>query len=165
MNNFFSSLKATGILQLGMSISFENDMVSVSILPKSTSEDKGLKKLKPLNLVATIAEMDSKFFEVVTKPLQSTKTVFENVQAYEASLKASKENTEGAKKQKDTVNKKVSTLKELVNGAKFNALREHSKAIKLANDVLALNPDHKEAKKILNEMKQYQEPQLFGHGD
>jgi len=161
MNNFFASLQKTGLLQFGMSVTFENEMVSVSILPKTISKDKGLKSLKPLNLSAAVEEMDNMFFEVIQKPLAQTKEVFSNVESYEVSLKTSENKTEGAKKQKDTIAKKNSALQTLIKSKDFNALKDFEKAIKIAKEILDLNPEHKEALKVIEQMSQYESPKLF----
>ncbi len=58
MNQFFSSLEKTGIRQLGLSITYTDGEVSVSVLPKSHADDKGLKSLRPLSLRANVEEMD-----------------------------------------------------------------------------------------------------------
>lgn len=161
MNNFFASLKQTGLLQFGMSVTYENDMVSVSILPKTISKDKGLKSLKPLSLRATVDEMDNMFFEAILEPLEQTKEVFSNVESYEASLKSSENKTEGAKKQKEKTSKKWTALQALIKEKDYNPMKDYKKALDMANEILALDPKHKEADKIRNQMSQYEEPQLF----
>ena len=161
MNQFFTSLKKTGIRQLGLSISYDNDKVSVSILPKSGAKDKGLDNLKPLNLCASVEEMDNRFFEVIAAPLAQTKGVFDNVESYEASLKASAEKTEVAKKKKESISKRFKALQNLMNGKDFNALKDHEKAMGMAKEILAQSPEHKEAKKIVQQMEQYESPNLF----
>lgn len=165
MSQFFSSLEKTGIRQLGLSITYTDGEVSVSVLPKSHADDKGLKSLRPLSLQASVEEMDSKFFEAVQSPLERTKTMFDSVEAYEASLKASEGRTAKAKKQKESIGKKSTALQNLIKEKDFNPMKDHEKAIKAAKEILALNPDHKEAKKVLEQMSQYESPNLFQDAD
>ena len=161
MNQFFASLKETGIQQLGMSITFENEMVSVSILPNS--KENKLKSMKPLVLSASIEEMDEKFFETIQKPLEKTRKAFDNVESYQASLKAkaSVVKTESAKKPKDSISKKYTELQTFIKGKNFNALKDHEKTTQMAKGILALNPEHKEAQKIVEQMAQYKSQNLF----
>jgi PRTRC genetic system protein E len=165
MNQFFSSLEKTGIRQLGLSITFADGRVSVSILPRAQADDNGLKTLRPLSLSASVEEMDDKFFEAVQRPLEWTKTIFDGVEAYEASLKASEGKTTMAKKEKESIGKKYATLQNLIKEKDFNPMIGHEKAIKMAKEVLALDPDHKEAKKIMDQMAQYESPNLFQDAD
>lgn len=165
MNQFFSSLEKTGIRQLGLSITYADGEVSVSLLPKSHVDDKGLKSLRPLSLQASVEEMDSKFFEAIQSPLERTKTMFDSVEAYEASLKASEGKTAKAKKQQESVGKKATALQNLIKEKDFNPMKDHEKAIKAAKEILAIDPDYKEAKKVLEQMSQYESPNLFQDAD
>jgi PRTRC genetic system protein E len=165
MNQFFSSLEKTGIRQLGLSITYTDGEVSVSVLPKSHADDKELKSLRPLSLRASVEEMDSKFFEAIQSPLERTKTMFDSVEAYEASLKVSEGRTAKAKKQKESVGKKATALQNLIKEKDFNPMKDHERAIKAAKEVLAIEPDHKEAKKVLEQMSQYESPNLFQDAD
>ncbi len=165
MNHFFSSLEKTGIRRLGRSISSTDGEVSVSVLPKSHADDKGLKSLRPLSLRASVEEMDSKFFEAIQSPLERTKTMFDSVEAYEASLKVSEGRTAKTKKQKESVGKKATALQNLIKEKDFNPMKDHERAIKAAKEILALDPDNKEAKKVLEEMSQYESPNLFQDAD
>jgi PRTRC genetic system protein E len=150
---------------LGLSITYTDGEVSVSVLPKSHADDKGLKSLRPLTLRASVEEMDSKFLEAVQRPLGRTKTMFDSVEAYEASLKASEGRTAMAKKQKESVGKKTTALQNLIKEKDFNPMKDHGRAIKAAKEILALDPDHKEAKKVLEQMSQYGSPNLFQDAD
>jgi PRTRC genetic system protein E len=161
MSHFFSSLEKTGIRQMGLSITFSDREVSVSVLPKSHADDKGLKSLRPLSLRASIEEMDSKFFEAVQRPLERTKTMFDSVEAYEASLKASEGRTAKAKKQKESVGKKTTVLQNLIKEKDFNPMKDHERVIKAAKEILVIDPENKEAKKVLERMSQYESPNLF----
>lgn len=161
MNHFFESLKNTGIKQFGLSITYDNEMVSVSILPKTNTKDKGLKSIKPLDLFASVKEMDAKFFEAIQKPMERTMTIFDSVKAYEESLKTSEGKTESAKKQKESIVKKNTALQKLLKEPSFNPLTDHKKAMDLAKEILALNAEHKEANKVIAQMAQYESPKLF----
>lgn len=161
MNHFFESLKNTGIKQCALSITYDNEMVSVSILPKINAKDKSLKSIKPLDLFASVKEMDEKFFEVIKKPMEQTMTVFDSVKAFEESLKVSESKTESAKKQKESIVKKNTVLQKLLKEPSFNPLTDHKKAIELAKEILTLDTEHKDAKKVIDQMAQYESPKLF----
>lgn len=161
MCDFFSSLKEMGISQIGLSITYDKNLVSVSLLPKSESNDKSLKKLKALTISLPVNDMDERFFEIINEPLEKTKVGFNNVEAYEKSLQDKLSKTESGKKQKESVSKDVKSLQEFVGKNGFNPLKDHKTAIEMAEKILAVNPNQKDAKKVIKDMSAYTEPSLF----
>ena len=161
MCEFFSSLKKMGISQIGLSLTYDKDLVSVSILPKSDSNEKTLKKLRALTISLPVSEMDERFFEIINEPLEKTKVGFNNVEAYEKSLQEKLNKTESCKKQKESVAKDVKSLQDFVGKNNFNPLKEHKTAIEMAEKILAVNPNQKDAKKVIKDMTPYTEPSLF----
>jgi len=161
MSNFFSTLRQTGIEQYGISISFDGDVVSVSVLPKSSAKDKALQSLKPLTLRGTISEVDDHFFQILQKPLEQTNALFRNTVAFERTLAETEQKTQQAKKRKESTSKKATELKKLLKDKNFNPMQDHQKATDLANDILKLDANHKEALKVQKDMKVYDNPQLF----
>lgn len=161
MSNFFSTLHQTGIEHYGISISFDGDAVSVSVLPKSSAKDKALQSLKPLTLRGTIKEVDDKFFEILQKPLDRTNTLFRNTVAFEQALKETEQKTQQAKKKKESTSKKATELKQLLKEKDFNPMIDHKKATVIANEILKIDPNHSEAKKVVKDMEAYESPKLF----
>lgn len=161
MNNFFSTLNQMGIEQYGISILFDDDTVSVSVLPKSSAKDKALQSIKPLTLRGTVAEVDEKFFQILQKPLEKTKALFRNTVSFENALEQTEQMTQQAKKKKESASKKATELKQLLKENGFNPMQDHKKAIDLAKAILKIDPEHKEAKKVIDDMKAYDNPQLF----
>ena len=161
MCEFFSSLKKMGISQIGLSLTYDKDLVSVSILPKSDSNEKTLKKLRALTISLPVSEMDERFFEIINEPLEKTKVGFNNVEAYEKSLQEKLNKTESCKKQKESVAKDVKSLQDFVGKNNFNPLKEHKTAIEMAEKILAVNPNQKDAKKVIKDMTPYTEPSIF----
>ncbi|HDZ15398.1 hypothetical protein LCGC14_1708960 [marine sediment metagenome] len=161
MNNFFSTLHETGIEQYGISISFDGDAVSVSVLPKSSAKDKALQSLKPLTLRGTVQEVDDKFFEILQKPLERTNALFRNTVAFEQALKETELKTQQVKKKKESTGKKTTELKQLLKEKDFNPMQDYKKATDIANEILKIDPNHKEALKVVKDMKAYESPKLF----
>lgn len=161
MTDFFSTLRQTGIEQFGISISFNEDMVSVSVLPKSSAEDKALQSLKPLTLRGNVTEVDEKFFQILQNPLEQTKTLLRNTVAFEKTLAETEQKTQQAKKKKESTAKKATELKQLLKEKDFNPMSDHKKATDLANEILKIDPNHKEAQKVIKDMKAYESPKLF----
>lgn len=161
MSNFFTTLKQVGIEQYGISILFDDDTVSVSVLPKSSAKDKALQSLKPLTLRGKVSEVDEKFFHLLQKPLEQTKALFRNTVAFEQSLKETEKKTQQGKKKKESASKKATELKQLLKEKGFNAMTDHKKATDIANAILKINPNHKEAQKVIKDMKAYESPKLF----
>lgn len=161
MSNFFSALQQTGIEQYGISILFDDDTVSVSILPKSSAKDKALQTLKPLTLRGNVGEVDEKFFQILQKPLKQTKTLFSNTVAFEQTLKETEQKTQQAKTKKESTTKKATELKQLLKEKDFNPMQDYKKATDIANEILKIDPNLKEAQKVIIDMKAYESPQLF----
>lgn len=40
-------------------------------------------------------------------------------------------------------------------------MSDHKKATDIANEVLKIDPDHKDAQKVIKDMKAYESPKLF----
>lgn len=161
MTDFFSTLRQTGIEQFGISISFNEDRVSVSVLPKSSAKDKALQSLKPLTLRGNVTEVDEKFFQILQKPLEQTKALFRNTVAFEKTLAETEQKTQQAKKKKESTSKKATELKQLLKEKDFNPMSDHKKATDLANEILKIDPSHQEAQKVIKDMKAYESPKLF----
>ena len=161
MTDFFSTLRQTGIDRFGISISYDGDTVSVSVLPRSNAKDKALQSLKPLTLRGNVTEVDEKFFHILQKPLEQTKSLFRNTDAFEEALKETEQKTQQAKKKKESTVKKTTELKKVLKEKGFNPMRDHKKAIDLANEILKIDSNHKEAQKVIKDMKAYESPQLF----
>ncbi|RKN83551.1 PRTRC system protein E [Ulvibacterium marinum] len=161
MTDFFSTLRQTGIEQFGISISFNEDTVNVSVLPKSSAKDKALQSLKPLTLRGNVQEVDEKFFQILQKPMQKTKALFRNTVAFEQTLAETEQKTQQAKKKKESASKKATELKQLLKATDFNPMTDHKKATDIANDILKIDPNHKDAQKVVKDMKVYESPKLF----
>lgn len=161
MSNFFSTLKQMGIEQYGISILFDDETVSVSVLPKSSAKDKALQSLKPLTLRGNVTEVDEKFFQILQKPLEQTNVLFRNTLAFEEALKETEKNTQQAKRKKESTAKKATELKQLLKEKDFNPMEDHKTATDLAKAILKIDPNHKEAQKVVKDMEVYESPNLF----
>jgi len=133
-------------------------------MPKTEAKDKGLKSLPPLSFRDSIQEMDANFLTAIQKPLQATEKAFNNVENYEKALEASKAKTEVGKKSKESTGKKFKELQDFKKGNSFNPLKDHEKATKIAEEILKIDANHKGATKVISDMKQYSNPQLFDYG-
>jgi hypothetical protein len=76
-------------------------------------------------------------------------------------LKETEQKTQRAKKEKESASKKATELKQLLKSNDFNPMQDHKKATDIANAVLKIDPNHKEAQKAIKDMKAYESPQLF----
>lgn len=157
--NFFTQMGNLNLKQITISMSFSAEDIMVSILPKSNSDDG--KKIQELNLTATAQELDDLFFEKITEPMTATKTFFSNIEQYNNSLKKAEDNSAHKKSVKDNVKALVTELNKLISNNSFNPLKEHKIAIEKANSILKLDANNKDAKKVLADMKPYNEPNLF----
>jgi len=161
MTNFFSTLQQTGIGQCALSISFDGETISLSLLPKTNATDKAFDTLKPITLKGTIEELDKHFFEIVQRPMEQAQGIIANTESFERNLKETQSKTAHAKQKKESVKKKSDELKALLKATDFNPMTDHEKATSLAETILTTQPDNKEALKVLADMKPYQQPALF----
>ncbi len=62
---------------------------------------------------------------------------------------------------KESTTKKATELKQILKEKNFNPMQDHKKATDIANEILKVDPDHKDAQKVIKDMKAYESPQLF----
>lgn len=160
---FFTQLAELRLAQvtLGFSFSADNDLITVSVLPKVNAKDEALKKVKPLTLTGTAEELDKEFFQHIQTPIESVSELYSNVKAFEQSVSKAKSSTEFAKKQKEKVKKELDKMQTYLKGKDFNPLKDYAEAIKLAKKVLDVDPKNKEALKTMETMTKYDKPTLF----
>lgn len=161
MEKFFKSLSETGIGQFTISVSYDGNDCAVSLLPKMDKGDDALKRLPPFTLKGGIGEIDAVFLERIKTPMEVTKTLLDNANAYLDDLRKAEERTKWAKDNKEQKKKAVDDLKSFIKGKGFNPLSDHKKAVELANKVIGLDKDNAMAKKTLADMKTYEQPSFF----
>ena len=93
--------------------------------------------------------------------MEQTKALFRNTVAFEKALAETEQKTQQAKKKKESTTKKVTELKQLLKEKDFNPMSDHKKATDIANEILKIDPNHKEAQKVIKDMKAYESPKLF----
>jgi len=125
--NFFQSIAALNV-QGGWALNITNDVtgkwvVSVLFYNDSVGDD-ARKRVPPIILKGTTAELDNGFFEAISKPVQETAALFTNMEAYlkqreqakaasqmekDKSVKADKDKTDKQNKYEEAM-KKVDEL-------------------------------------------------------
>ena len=108
--NFFQQISTLGVESLEIKIVNKQNTLSVSILPKSNS--KTMETLKPIVISGAPEELDKEFFNIVSSPIQKTVSLISNIEEYEKSLEAEKEEKKKAEsKKKETAKTEKSTDK------------------------------------------------------
>ncbi len=159
--NFFSQLQHLGVKSCALSITFDNDNISVSILPQASIDDPAINQLHPLDLSANVTEMDELFFEQILKPIEATNSFINNAEAYQLSLKQAEDKSKHKKSVKDKSSKLIEKLKSFCENKDFNALKDHEKATKLAKDIISIEAKNKYANKVIKTLEVYAKPTLF----
>lgn len=170
--NFFTQLSEIGIKDVTIEIKTAQDgRVSVVTTPKTVSQDKGLKTLKPLILTATAEELDEGYFKAIVVPLQKTADVFNNIESFEAQLAESNKNTEAAKKEKDAVKNKKEKLKKLENNAKKYVeslknpkhwVQREEKLLEIINSIIEIESENKYVATLKKELENQKAKALSG---
>ena len=124
-SNFFrkvAELDLTGNLQLTIAKGAENRYVVSVLLHNEACGDNAKKRIIPYNLRGTAEELDTLFFERVTKPMQTASGLMDNMETFlkqtEEAKKQSameKQKTDREKKEKDTKTSKYDTAMAKVN--------------------------------------------------
>jgi PRTRC genetic system protein E len=88
--NFFqqvAGLKVTGNIRLNIQPQDDGTMTVSLLLVNESVKDKGAGKIPPLILKGNIEELDRKFFETITSPIQKTSALLCNMKEHEQALK------------------------------------------------------------------------------
>ena len=118
--NFFSKLLECNLKQITITIRYTDDgQVTVAILPKSNTKDKGFKQLIPLTFTDSVEEMDNSFLEDIQKPLLQASKLIDNMEAFQAQLEEAERNSDMKKKEKESLKKKTEDLKQMVSKEGF----------------------------------------------
>lgn len=136
--NFFTELKKLDLKQLSFSVFFKENTVSISVLPKSNSEDNAT-KLKPIVLRGTIEELDNLFFENLSTPLKDTAKFFSNIEEYQIQKSEKEKETQQAKDLKKEIKSLEEKLSKIVSEAEFNAEESKPKILIIVKDLLELS--------------------------
>lgn len=122
--NFFkqlNNLKLTGNTRLNI-LSLPDGTMTVSILLMNDAlKDKSANQIPPLIIKGSIEELDQKFFETITSPIQKTNQLLCNMREHEQALKnvqtsnSSKTNSGSGNKDKDGKRKRFEEQMKKVN--------------------------------------------------
>lgn len=114
--NFFNQIQQlgfTGVLQLNISKGAENNLIVSVLLNNEQCGDNAKNLIPPLTFNATPQEFDERFFEQITKPIQTVSGVMVDMEKFLKQMEEvkkqsamEKEKTEKAKKDKEAKDKK-----------------------------------------------------------
>lgn len=150
--NFFKQLQLTGIKNVHIEVKYAEDgTITVAVTPKSTATDAALKSIRPLLITGSVDEMDSEFFGTVSGSLSQTQQMFNNVENYEADKTEAEKNTQEQKDKADKLKKAEEALKKIVGAKEYKPGQDRKKVLKLAEDVLLIDPNNAAAKKAKND--------------
>lgn len=109
--NFFTEILKTGLTNFVLQVIKTEGVVSVVLSPKTKTENSSLNSMVPIVLKAsTSEEIDEKFLELISKPLEKTSEVFSNIEEYENSIaKIEKEKAEKKKAAEESKKSKTKT--------------------------------------------------------
>jgi PRTRC genetic system protein E len=93
--NFFqqiAGLGLTGNIRLNIQSQEDGHMAVSILLVNEETKDRSTRQIPPLVLNGSIQEMDQKFFETVSTPLQKTNSFFCNLKEHESAMKTAQDN-------------------------------------------------------------------------
>ena len=158
--NFFTELKKLDLKQLNFSVFFKEDTVTISVLPKSSSEDNAT-KLKPIVLRGNVEDLDNLFFENLSAPLKNTATFFSNVEEYQIQKSEKEKETQQAKDLKKEIKSLEEKLTKIVSEAEFNAEESKPKILTIVKDLLELSNSNTLANHWKSEIEKLTTATLF----
>lgn len=136
---FFKNLLPllAGLDSLSVQFSPSGEEITVSLLPRAKDvKDEAISKIQPLVLRGTPEELDEKFIESITQPLQKASGLFTTLKDFEKSVaEAEKESKMADKKKKDE--------KEAAEKAKKLKLENDKKADELLKEVDEMKKENK----------------------
>ncbi len=118
--NFFSLLKEKGISNLNMVISADDNGNFVITTAVTSLVDDANKKLRPLELKGNSKDLDTHFFETISKPIQDANEFISNIEDYHADLEQRKKETKEAKDKADKLKKLKENLEDLAKDVPKN---------------------------------------------
>jgi len=104
--NHITGLEFQGNLNLTIAKSGEGKL-TVSVLLTSTDADKAGKLIPPMILQGNAGELDEGFFTAISTPLEKTAQLFANMDAYQKSLDAAKQQSKAELDKKNKVKDKA----------------------------------------------------------
>lgn len=168
--NFFSTIQAIGFTgSIKLHIQQEaNGIFIVSVLLENRNvEDNARHLIPPLLLNGSSEELDSGFFECITKPVKKTSELFLNMKQYEMAQeearkasKAEQDKKDKEKKEKEESKKKFDTqMKKVDELEKQNKFREACAQLPKTEDYPDEAERLDEKRKFLTE--KFEQPSLF----
>ena len=109
--NYITGLEFQGNLNLTIAKSGEGKL-TVSVLLASTDADKAGKLIPPMILQGDAGELDEGFFTAISTPLQKTAQLFANMDAYQKSLDAAKQQSKAEMDKKNKIKAKPANTDE-----------------------------------------------------
>lgn len=158
--NFFSELKKLNLKQLSFSVVFLDDIMTVSVLPKSNATDNAT-KLNDLRLSGTSEDLDTHFFDKLNTPLKNTAVFFDNVENYEKEQAEKLKETQQAKNLKKEIEKLEEKLTKVVGVEDFNIIENKDAITSLYTKLLAMSKTNTLANYWEKEIKKLDTPKLF----
>ena len=160
--NFFSQLASTGVKQVNLTLFFNDNDLTVAIIPQSQCEDKGLQQLIPLTFTDTIENIDEAFFAKISEPLNQTSELISNLEHFQAQIQQAKNQSDMEKKKKEEIKKKEEELKKIVGEKEFTLNDKTAiKLRKIIAEILETHPDSKLALKWDKAIKKNAQANLF----
>lgn len=137
--NFFQRLEQTNCKTIHLTVVFNQDNATLSIIPKSSVNDDSISELKPIILNAKTAEFtNDNIFKIIEEPFKTLATDFSNLKQYNAQ-----------KQEADNKSKIQKDLKDKYTKSKI----ELEKYTKQGKDEFPKND--KKIKTLIKEIKEY----------
>mgnify|MGYP001795003294 CR=1 FL=1 len=155
--NFFSELSnlIDGV-DLNLTIKKIEGQLTVVCFATPRIDDAAKNKIRPLRFTATAQELDTEFFEKVTKPLHTVTSWTAEMQDFDKSMALAEAESQRSKKREQEEKKNKEQAQKLLTKAQklLNEEKKPRQAITVINEILTLSPGYEPATKLLTTAKE-----------
>lgn len=165
MSNFFKNIHSLNVSDLKLTIARIDGQLTVSVLQKIDDKLESLSEIAPLILTGTPEELDEKFFEIISKPIQAVEQLIDSTNELMKQIEEAKKENEKKSKStstkdevKETAEEKaikilLAKISKIYPSPDFDLKKQSKKVIDLCNQILEKDSENQEALKIISELK------------
>ena len=165
--NFFTLLQPfLSGSKLSMDFSIHEGEITIIIYPKPAINDPSVKAIPPLKLKGSPLELDEKFIDSLTTPLDEIKQFTIELDKWKESFEKAKKTSEmEAQLKKKRAENEQAADKKISKAEEYLKTKEWEKAIRYAQEATVIAPEYDKALKMLARAKKesglFSQPILF----
>ena len=147
---------------VNMTIKKDDDKLTVSLLPKSSSKDEALSKISPIVMVGSASEFDIAFFANITASVNKFAEFSADAISFEKSMEKANEKSAMAKAKKEESKKKKEKIDKLLAETIPLLEKEDADGVRtILNKIAGLDPKSKHIAGLEESLTKINGPSLF----